>query len=215
MNCKLISITDDAESITCWIARVSNPESQERGECIDKLINYCIKNGHWSVFEHAHLSIEIVTSRFVTAQIIRHRSFKFQEFSQRYATVDNIHNALDVPDLRMQDNKNRQSSIEMTTDEHKEIKEMFQKRIKDLYINVNNLYTEMTMYGIAKETARGILPLSVKSKIIMTGDIRSWIHYIQTRTHESTQKEHRDVALECKNIFIEHLPIIAKALKWL
>lgn len=215
MSCKFITITPDAENTMCWIARVSNPINQDKGESIERLLTYCIKNGHWSVFEQASMSIEICCERYVSAQILRHRSFTFQEFSQRYSDVNTISKYdMNVPDLRLQARKNRQSSVEMTSDDDLRNKKYFQGQIAELYGEIRRLYNEMLFNGIAKECARAILPLSVSTVIIMTGSVRSWIHYIQTRCDESTQKEHRQVALECRKIFCEKLPIIAKALNW-
>ena len=210
MSVKLISITPDAEKTMAYIARVSNPANQHN-EDVTGLLAYCLKHGHFSVFEHAHMTLEITTTRDIGAQILRHRSFFFQEFSQRYAAVTNI---AQVPELRMQDHKNRQNSIEVTNPELKAVLTELQERTSKLFELSQDLYEEMLNVGVAKECARKVLPLNTETKIYMTGNVRQWIHYIQLRSGNGTQKEHMQIALDAKEVFIKELPIVAKALGW-
>ena len=210
MSVKLISISSNAESLMGFIARVSNPANQHN-EDIAGLLAYCIREGHWSVFEHAHMTLEITTTRDIGAQILRHRSFFFQEFSQRYAAVMNT---AQVPELRMQDHKNRQNSIEVTNPELKAVLTELQERTAKLFELSQNLYEEMLNVGVAKECARKVLPLNTETKIYMTGNVRQWLHYIQLRSGNGTQKEHMQIALDAKEVFIKELPIVAKALGW-
>jgi len=210
MSVKLISITPDAEKTMAYIARVSNPANQHN-EDVAGLLAYCLKHGHFSVFEHAHMTLEITTTRDIGAQILRHRSFFFQEFSQRYAAVTNI---TQVPELRMQDHKNRQNSIEVTNPELKAVLTELQERTSKLFELSQDLYEEMLNVGVAKECARKVLPLNTETKIYMTGNVRQWIHYIQLRSGNGTQKEHMQIALDAKEVFIKELPIVAKALGW-
>ena len=210
MSVKLISITPDAEKTMAYIARVSNPANQHN-EDVAGLLAYCIREGHWSVFEHAHMTLEITTTRDIGAQILRHRSFFFQEFSQRYAAVTNI---AQVPELRMQDHKNRQNSIEVTNPELEAVLTELQERTSKLFELSQDLYEEMLNVGVAKECARKVLPLNTETKIYMTGNVRQWIHYIQLRSGNGTQKEHMQIALDAKEVFIKELPIVAKALGW-
>ena len=210
MSVKLISITPDAEKTMAYIARVSNPANQHN-EDVAGLLAYCLKHGHFSVFEHAHMTLEITTTRDIGAQILRHRSFFFQEFSQRYAAVTNI---AQVPELRIQDHKNRQNSIEVTNPELKAVLTELQERTSKLFELSQDLYEEMLNVGVAKECARKVLPLNTETKIYMTGNVRQWIHYIQLRSGNGTQKEHMQIALDAKEVFIKELPIVAKALGW-
>ena len=210
MSVKLISITPDAEKTMAYIARVSNPDNQDNPQ-IEKLLAYCLKHGHFSVFEQAHITMEIETTRDIAAQILRHRSFTFQEFSQRYAAVTNI---AQVPELRMQDHKNRQNSIEVTNPELKAVLTELQERTSKLFELSQDLYEEMLNVGVAKECARKVLPLNTETKIYMTGNVRQWLHYIQLRSGNGTQKEHMQIALDAKEVFIKELPIVAKALGW-
>ena len=210
MSVKLISISSNAESLMGFIARVSNPENQHN-EDVAGLLAYCIREGHWSVFEHAHMTLEITTTRDIGAQMLRHRSFFFQEFSQRYAAVMN---PAKVPELRMQDKKNRQNSIEVTNPELKAVLTELQERTSKLFELSQDLYEEMLNVGVAKECARKVLPLNTETKIYMTGNVRQWIHYIQLRSGNGTQKEHMQIALDAKEVFIKELPIVAKALGW-
>ena len=210
MSVKLISITPDAEKTMAYIARVSNPDNQDNPQ-IEKLLAYCLKHGHFSVFEQAHITMEIETTRDIAAQILRHRSFTFQEFSQRYAAVTDV---AELPELRLQDHKNRQNSIEVSDEDTMVMIAEFNMRIMDHFIKGKALYDEMLEAGIAKECARKVLPLNTETKIYMTGNVRQWLHYIQLRSGNGTQKEHMQIALEAKEVFIKELPIVAKALGW-
>ena len=210
MSVKLISITPDAEKTMAYIARVSNPDNQDNPQ-IEKLLAYCLKHGHFSVFEQAHITMEIETTRDIAAQILRHRSFTFQEFSQRYAAVTDV---AELPELRLQDHKNRQNSIEVSDEDTMVMVAEFNMRIMDHFIKGKALYDEMLEAGIAKECARKVLPLNTETKIYMTGNVRQWLHYIQLRSGNGTQKEHMQIALDAKEVFIKELPIVAKALGW-
>jgi thymidylate synthase (FAD) len=210
MTVRLISITPDAEKTMAYIARVSNPANQEN-ENYAKLLAYCIKHNHWSVFEQSSMTLEIETNRGIAAQILRHRSFTFQEFSQRYADTNLITENIPVPDLRRQDTKNRQNS---TDDLGDYVKLKFQAEIAEHFIAANNLYKRLLDVGVAKECARFVLPLATPTRIYMTGSCRSWIHYINLRSSNGTQKEHMDIALECKRVFTEQFPTVAEALEW-
>ena len=206
---QFITSTPDAEKSMAYIARVSNPKNQDNND-FSKLLGYCIKNEHWSVFEQAYMTLQIETTRGIAAQILRHRSFTFQEFSQRYADSTQL-GEIPIPELRRQDNKNRQNSI---SDLSEEVINQFNEKIK-LQFNLNKkLYEEMLEAGIAKECARFVLPLATPTRIYMTGSCRSWIHYINLRTGHGTQKEHMNIAQECKNIFSQVYPVVASALNW-
>jgi len=207
---KLITSTPDAEKSMAYIARVSNPKNQDNND-FTKLIGYCIKNEHWSVFEQAYMTLQIETTRGIAAQILRHRSFTFQEFSQRYADSRQL-GEIPIPELRRQDNKNRQNSI---SDLSVELIHEFNKKIQHQFNLNKQLYEEMLEAGIAKECARFVLPLATPTRIYMTGSCRSWIHYINLRTGHGTQKEHMDIAKECKNIFTQEYPEVSTALDWL
>jgi thymidylate synthase (FAD) len=203
---KLITVTPNAEETMGYIARVSNPKNQENPN-VSGLLGYCIKHQHWSVFEQAHMSLEVETTRAIAAQVLRHRSFTFQEFSQRYANT-NLLGAIPVPDLRRQDLKNRQNSIpEKQTS-------FLQKEIAAYFVEGIDLYNELIREGVAKECARMVLPLATPTKIYMTGSVRSWIHYIELRSAHGTQKEHMDIALDAKRVFKEQFPICSTALGW-
>jgi thymidylate synthase (FAD) len=193
-----------------FIARVSNPANQA-SENYAKLLAYCIKHNHWSVFEQSSMTLEIETNRGIAAQILRHRSFTFQEFSQRYADTNLITENIPVPDLRKQDTKNRQNS---TDDLGDYVKLKFQAEIAELFAHSNNLYKRMLEVGVAKECARFILPLATPTRIYMTGSCRSWIHYINLRSANGTQKEHMDIALACKEVFKGQFPTVSEALEW-
>ena len=206
MNTKLVSLTPDAEKTIGYCARVSSPKNQDNPDGAG-LLRFCIKHGHWSIFEMANMVVEIETSRGIAAQILRHRSFSFQEFSQRYAEVQGFEEVKP----RRQDKKNRQNSLD---DLHKHDKEWFKNVISEQNRRSYSQYKEALSRGIAKESARFLLPLNTKTRMYMNGTVRSWIHYIELRTHESTQKEHRDIANEIKGIFSQHLPVIADALGW-
>lgn len=210
MSVKLVSITNDAEKLMGYIARVSNPANQDN-ENVAGLLAYCIKHMHWSVFEQAHITMEIETTRDIAAQILRHRSFTFQEFSQRYAAVTDV---AELPELRLQDHKNRQNSIEVSDEDTKVMISEFNMRITDHFIKGKALYDEMLEAGIAKECARKVLPLNTETKLYMTGTVRDWIHYISLRSSNGTQKEHMIIADMAKQVFTDNLPIVAKALGW-
>ena len=210
MKVTLLSVTPRAEETMGYVARVSNPKNQTN-PVVAGLLGYCIKHGHWSVFEQAHMTVEIETTRGLAAQILRHRSFTFQEFSQRYADTNLLSEEIPVPDLRSQDLKNRQNSID---DIPKNKKEDLQNKIAEHFVESMDLYNELLASGIAKECARFVLPLATPTRIYMTGSARSWMHYIQLRTANGTQKEHMDVANLCRDHFICNFPIISKALDW-
>ena len=193
-----------------YVARVSNPQNQENPN-VAGLLKYCINHQHWSVFEQAHMTLEIETNRGIAAQILRHRSFTYQEFSQRYADVNWLESGIPVPDLRSQDNKNRQNSID---DIPETTKKDLQTYINRHFVEAMDLYNELLRQGIAKECARFVLPLATPTKIYTTGSVRSWIHYINLRSAHGTQKEHMDIAKECQCIFAGQFPICAEALGW-
>jgi thymidylate synthase (FAD) len=207
---KFISITPDAEKLIAYCARVSNPSNQE-SENYAKLIAYCIKNKHWSIFEQAFMTVEIITTRGIAAQILRHKSCNFQEFSQRYADTSLLNEDIPLFELRRQDNKNRQNSIDDISDE---IKVKWNTQVREHFAKSKALYDGMLKDGIAKESARFVLPLATPTKMYMSASIRSFIHWIELRSSHGTQKEHMDIANACKDIFIEHLPIISEALDW-
>tara|TARA_B100000614_G_scaffold31914_1_gene24615 strand:+ start:4540 stop:5187 length:648 start_codon:yes stop_codon:yes gene_type:complete len=209
MNVKLVSITPDAEKTMAYIARVSNPSNQEN-EKYAGLLKYCIKHNHWSVFEQATMTLEIGTTRAIAAQILRHRSFTFQEFSQRYAQTDHL-GEIPIPHLRRQDVKNRQNS---TDDLDEFVKQKLELQIKTLFSSAEALYHQMLEEGVAKECARFVLPLATPTKLYMTGSCRSWIHYINLRSAHGTQKEHMEIARECACIFAGQFPAVAEALGW-
>ena len=202
-------MTPDAEKQMGYIARVSNPENQGN-PAVAGLLGYWIKHGHWSVFEQAHMTLEIETTRGIAAQILRHRSFTFQEFSQRYANT-NMLGKIDVPDLRSQDHKNRQNSID---DIPQEQKARLQGQIERYFSEGIDLYNELIREGIAKECARFVLPLATPTRLYMTGSVRSWIHYIDLRSAHGTQKEHMDIVKEVRGIFKQQFPICTNALNW-
>jgi thymidylate synthase (FAD) len=208
MTVRLISVTPDAEKTMAYIARVSNPANQDN-ENYAGLLKYCIKHNHWSVFEQSTMSLEIETTRGIAAQILRHRSFTFQEFSQRYADASFLGAEIPVPDLRRQDTKNRQNSIDDIPDD---VKSKFQLKIQEHFKSSMELYKELLDNGIAKETARFVLPLATPTRIYMTGSCRSWITYIALREKSGTQKEHMDIAKQCKRIFAEQFPTCYEAL---
>lgn len=206
----LVSVTPDAEKTMAYIARVSNPANQENPNYA-KLLKYCIDHNHWSVFEQSTMTLEIETNRGIAAQILRHRSFTFQEFSQRYADASLLTEEIPVPELRKQDTKNRQNS---TDDLDPELKRSFERRTKHLFADIMDLYDDMLSAGVAKESARFVLPLATPTRIYMTGSCRSWIHYINLRSSNGTQKEHMDIANECKDVFKTCFPDVATALEW-
>ena len=209
MNVRLVSITPDAEKTMAYIARVSNPSNQDN-ENFAGLLRYCIKHQHWSVFEQSSMTLEIETTRGLAAQILRHRSFTFQEFSQRYAD-SNLLGEIELPELRRQDIKNRQNSID---DLDPAIVDKLEKQMNTLFSSSISLYNQMLESGVAKECARFVLPLATPTRLYMTGSCRSWIHYINLRSAHGTQKEHMDIANDCKKLFIEKYPTVAEALEW-
>lgn len=206
MKVRLVWITPEAENVIAYCARVSNPANQNNPD-IEKLLRYCVREKHWSIFEMANACFEIETSRAITAQIARHRSFSFQEFSQRYAQVQNFEKAL----VRRQDAKNRQSSID---DLPEEVKSWWETEYNALVSRASELYGEAVDKGIAKECARMVLPMATRSRMYMNGTVRSWIHYLELRTSAGTQKEHRDVAFKIRELLAEQMPVVAKAMGW-
>ena len=209
MKVNLITVTPDAEKHIAYCARVSNPKNQEN-ESIAGLLKYCIKHQHWSIFEQAFMTLEIETTRGLAAQILRHRSFTYQEFSQRYADSNLLGN-IELPELRRQDDKNRQNSID---DLDPKVVEKLNRQMNTLFSSAYSLYNQMLEAGVAKECARFVLPLATPTRLYMSGSVRSWLHYIELRTGHGTQKEHMEIANECKSIFSEQFPTIASAM-WL
>ena len=206
----LVSVTPDAEKTIGYVARVSNPNNQDNPK-VAGLLKYCIKHGHWSIFEQAHMTLQIETTRGLAAQILRHRSFTFQEFSQRYADSSMLAKEIPLPDLRRQDDKNRQNSID---DVDPLVVQDFNAKMQKHFVDGMKLYKEMLDAGIAKECARFVLPLATPTRIYMTGSVRSWIHYIELRSAHGTQKEHMQVAEGVRGIFTEQFPVVAEALDW-
>ena len=209
MDVKLVNITPDAEKTMAYIARVSNPSNQDN-EKFAGLLKYCIKHNHWSVFEQSSMTLEIETTRAIAAQILRHRSFTFQEFSQRYADSTKL-GEIPIPELRRQDEKNRQNS---PNDLDEFVKQKLELQMNTLFSSATALYQQMLEEGVSKECARMVLPLCTPTRIYMTGSCRSWIHYIELRSAHGTQKEHMDIAQACKTVFIEQFPIVSEALEW-
>ena len=209
MKVNLVTVTPDAEKQMGYIARVSNPQNQSN-PAVAGLLGYCIKHGHWSVFEQAHMTVEIETTRGIAAQILRHRSFTFQEFSQRYANT-NLLGEIPVPDLRSQDLKNRQNSNDDIPEEQTK---RLQDQIARYFAEGLDLYNELIREGVAKECARFVLPLATPTRIYMTGSVRSWIHYIDLRSAHGTQKEHMDIVQEIRGIFKQQFPVCTNALNW-
>ena len=207
---KLISVTPDAEKTIAYVARVSNPQNQDN-EKFAGLLSYCIKHGHWSVFEQAFMTVEINTTRGLAAQILRHRSFTYQEFSQRYQDVSHIREDIPLPELRSQDEKNRQNSID---DVDPAVVEKFNAKMRKHFDASIDLYKEMLHDGIAKECARFVLPLATPTRLYMTGSVRSWIHYIELRSAHGTQKEHMDLVENVRKVFIKEFPTVSQALGW-
>jgi|TARA_B100000035_G_scaffold3909_1_gene3488 thymidylate synthase (FAD) len=206
----LVSVTPDAEKTIGYVARVSNPKNQENPN-VEGLLKYCIKHGHWSVFEQAFMTLEIHTTRAISPQILRHRSFTYQEFSQRYADSSLLSETIPLPELRLQDEKNRQNSIDGVDPFTKQKYEIL---MQHHFKAGMELYQQMLDEGIAKECARNVLPLAVPTKMYMSGSLRSWIHYIDLRSANGTQKEHMKIAEACKKHFICQFPIISRALGW-
>ena len=210
MTVKLVSVTPDAEQTMAYVARVSNPANQENDNYAG-LLRYCIKHNHWSVFEQSFMTLEVETTRAIAAQILRHRSFTFQEFSQRYADSSLLSKAIPLPELRRQDTKNRQNSID---DLDPFVVQKLEMQMQTLFDSSMALYQQMLERGVAKECARNVLPLCTPTRIYMSGSCRSWIHYITLRSANGTQKEHMDIANECKKVFSEQFPTVAEALEW-
>ena len=209
-SARLISVTPDAEKNIVYMARVSNPSNQANMDTAPRLIKYLIKHKHWSPFEMASMQVEINTTRAIAAQVLRHRSFSYQEFSQRYSAVGDLP-GIQLPHLRTQDLKNKQASHD---DLDPAVQERLEKEIAKLYANSQDLYEFLLDQGIAKECARSILPLGTPTRMYMSGSIRSWIHYIEIRAGIETQLEHRLIAEDCKKIFVENFPAIAEAKGW-
>ena len=210
MKVKFVSVTPDAEKTMGYVARVSNPKNQDNPN-VSGLLGYCIKHGHWSVFEQAHMTVEINTTRGLAAQILRHRSFTYQEFSQRYADSSLLEEQIPVPELRRQDEKNRQNS----TDDLDPMYVMgVRSRIRRHFDDSMTLYKDMLEAGVAKECARFVLPLATPTRLYMTGSVRSWIHYINLRSAHATQKEHMEIVENVRKVFIEQFPTVAEALGW-
>jgi len=210
MNVSLVSVSPDAEKHMAYCARVSNPNNQDN-ENYAGLLRYCIKHQHWSIFEQAFMTLEINTTRGLAAQILRHRSFTFQEFSQRYADTNLLDTNIPLPELRRQDTKNRQNSIDDIPEKQSK---MLLGRIQNYFNEGLDLYNELLREGIAKECARFVLPLATPTRIYMSGSVRSWVHYIDLRSGHGTQKEHMDIANACKSIFTEQFPTVSEALQW-
>ena len=210
MEVKLISVSPDSEKHMAYCARVSNPNNQDNDNYAG-LLKYCIKHQHWSIFEQAFMTLEINTTRGLAAQILRHRSFTFQEFSQRYADTNLLDTNIPLPELRRQDTKNRQNSIDDIPEDQSK---MLLGRIQNYFNEGLDLYNELLREGIAKECARFVLPLATPTRIYMSGSVRSWVHYIDLRSGHGTQKEHMDIANACKTIFTEQFPTVAEALNW-
>jgi len=209
MKVSFVNITAEPEQTMAYIARVSNPNNQDN-ENYAGLLRYCIKHNHWSVFEQSSMTLEIETTRAIAAQILRHRSFTFQEFSQRYADAKLLE-TIELPELRRQDSKNRQNSID---DLDPVIVDKLEKQMNTLFSSAFSLYNQMLDSGVAKECARMVLPLCTPTRIYMTGSCRSWIHYINLRSAHGTQKEHMDIAEACRKVFTEQFPTVSEALEW-
>lgn len=217
-NVKLISCTQGAgelegkgpQEIISYVARVSNPHNQSNFHTASGLLRYCIKHQHWSIFETASMTLEINTTRGIAAQILRHRSFTFQEFSQRYADTKLLSDSIDVPELRRQDAKNRQNS---TNDLPPGLRKDYNQKIEKHFADSMSLYNNLLDNGVAKECARFVLPLACPSRLYMTGSARSWMHYIDLRSTNGTQEEHRRIAIECGEVFEQVFPDIADAMR--
>ena len=207
---RLVSVTPDAEKTMAYVARVSNPKNQDN-EKFAGLLRYCIQHGHWSVFEQAHMTVEINTTRGLAAQILRHRSFTYQEFSQRYADSSLLGDEIPLPALRSQDLKNRQNSVD---DVDSSLVEKYNGLMGNHFREGMKLYQQMLDDGIAKECARFVLPLATLTRLYMTGSVRSWVHYITLRSAHGTQKEHMDLVENVRSIFKEQFPTVAEALGW-
>ena len=208
MPVKLVWATPSAEEMIVKMARVSAPRNQDNMDTAPRLLRYLINNNHWSPYEMANMCVEIETTRAIAPQILRHRSFSFQEFSQRYADASELGSAV-IPHLRRQDQKNRQNSID---DLDSDLISGYYRRISHLYEDAEHLYREMISNGVAKECARAVLPLSTQTRLYMNGTLRSWIHYLQLRTANGTQLEHQQVARDIQQIFCDQFPVIGEAI---
>lgn len=207
---KLVSVSPNAEEQIAYCARVSNPANQDNDKFAG-LLRYCIKHKHWSIFEHAYLTLEINTTLAIATQVLRHRSFTFQQFSQRYADSTALSTEIVLPKLRKQDQKNRQNS---TDDLDPFLVQEFEIKLKQHFEEGMKLYQDMLSANVAKECARFVLPQCTMTRLYMSGSVRSWIHYIDLRTANGTQAEHMDLAEKCKVIFKDKFPIISEALEW-
>ena len=207
---KLVRVTPEAEQHIAYCARVSNPKNQSN-QGFEGLLKYCIKNQHWSIFEHAFATLEINTSLAIATQILRHRSFTFQQFSQRYADSTKLQVEIPVPELRRQDTKNRQNS---TDDLPADVSISFNVKIEEHFKQAIEIYQDMLNAGVAKESARFVLPQATQTRLYMSGSVRSWIHYIDLRSAHGTQLEHKQIAEQCKCIMASEFPTIASALDW-
>ena len=207
---KLVRVTPEAEQHIAYCARVSNPKNQSN-QGFEGLLKYCIKNQHWSIFEHAFATLEINTSLAIATQILRHRSFTFQQFSQRYADSTELQLELPIPELRRQDTKNRQNS---TDDLDADVSISFNAKIEEHFKQAIEIYQDMLNAGVAKESARFVLPQATQTRLYMSGSVRSWIHYIDLRSAHGTQSEHKQIAEQCKCIMASEFPTIASALDW-
>ena len=205
-----VSVTPEAEKSIAYCARVSNPKNQN-SESFEGLLKYCIKHQHWSIFEHAFMTVEINTSLAIATQILRHRSFTFQQFSQRYADSTALQLSIPTPDLRSQDTKNRQNSID---DINPRDKAYMEATIEKHFDDALDLYNSLLKQGVAKQCARMVLPQATLTRLYMTGSVRSWIHYIDLRSGHGTQQEHKEVAEHIRDIFVGEFPIISHALGW-
>ena len=205
-----VSVTPEAEKSIAYCARVSNPKNQDN-DSFEGLLKYCIKHQHWSIFEHAFMTVEINTSLAIATQILRHRSFTFQQFSQRYADSTALQLSIPTPDLRSQDLKNRQNSID---DINPRDKAYMEATIEKHFDDALDLYNSLLKQGVAKECARMVLPQATLTRLYMSGSVRSWIHYIDLRSGHGTQQEHKEVAEHIRDIFVGEFPIISKALGW-
>ncbi|WLT37454.1 FAD-dependent thymidylate synthase [Synechocystis sp. B12] len=193
------------EGLIAYCARVSSPNQENPN--YTKLLQFCIREGHWSIFEMVDMTLEITTTRAIAPQILRHRSFSFQEFSLRYSCATEY----ECYEARRQDVKNRQNSLD---DFDESTKKWFNQAQADVWEKSHQLYEEALAKGIAKECARSILPLNTVTRLYMKGSVRSWIHYFSVRCDQATQKEHREIALAARKIFMEHFPTVAAALEW-
>ncbi len=211
-SAKLVSVTPNAEEIMVYVARVSSPANQ-KNKSIEKLLKYCLEHNHHSVFEHATMTVEVNTTVAIAIQILRHRSFCFQQFSQRYSDASQLTEKIPMFELRAQDTKNRQNSLDTIP---QEILTKYQARIEKHFDDALTLYKDMLLDGVAKESARFVLPMAMPTRMYITGNCRSWIHYLDVRSnkngHEGAQREHTWVAEAIGKIFDEQFPIVSSAM---